>query len=99
MEALLPLLAISLTMTSVSPAQTCREVVRDASGRLVQTIEHQNSGGGAVHSTTRDCIRSGMSDTTSTSMVLAFSFGLATFFAATFFDTDFFDLAVINFLR
>ena len=37
-----------------SPAQTCREVVRDASGRIVQTIDRQKSAGGTVQATTRD---------------------------------------------
>jgi len=41
-------------LSLVSPAQTCREVVRDASGRIVQTIDRQKSSGGTVQATTRD---------------------------------------------
>ncbi len=38
---LLPAL-ISFALATMLPAQTCREVVRDSSGRIVQTIERQN---------------------------------------------------------
>ncbi|MEX1115063.1 MAG: hypothetical protein WEB53_07425 [Akkermansiaceae bacterium] len=41
-------------MATISPAQTCREVVRDASGRVVQTVEHQKSSGGVERAVTRD---------------------------------------------
>ncbi len=45
---------ISFALSLVSPAQTCRELVRDASGRIVQTIDRQTSAGGGVQATTRD---------------------------------------------
>ena len=50
---LLPVL-ISLTLASMLPAQTCREVVRDASGWIVLTTDRQKSAGDSVQSTTRD---------------------------------------------
>jgi hypothetical protein len=53
MKAILPLLATSLILSVVSPAQTCREVVRDSSGRVVQTKETRKSGSGTT-SVTRD---------------------------------------------
>jgi YD repeat-containing protein len=39
---------------TVSTAQTCREVVRDASGRVVQTVERHKQAGGTVQAVTRD---------------------------------------------
>ena len=35
-------------------AHTCREVVRDSSGRVVQTIERRTGTGGTVHTVIRD---------------------------------------------
>jgi hypothetical protein len=35
-------------------AQACREVVRDASGRIVQTIDRQKSAGGTERAVIRD---------------------------------------------
>ena len=50
-----PLLAaFFLILATISPAQTCREVVRDSSGRFVQTVERWTQSGGAVQTTTRD---------------------------------------------
>lgn len=46
--------ALSLSLACTLTAQTCREVVRDASGRIVQNIERQQSLGGTVQATTRD---------------------------------------------
>lgn len=43
-----------LVLIPTLPAQTCREVVRDSSGRIVQTIDHQKQSGGTVQTTTRD---------------------------------------------
>jgi len=66
MNPLLRALAISLTLTALSTAETCREVVRDSSGRVVQTIDHQkSSNGGALRSVIRDA--SGRTIGTSTS--------------------------------
>lgn len=50
------LTAIAIALVCISPvgAQTCREVVRDSSGRLVQTIERRTSGDGTVHAVVRD---------------------------------------------
>jgi len=45
---------IFTTLCATAPAQTCREVVRDSSGRIVQTIDRQSQSGGAVQSTIRD---------------------------------------------
>ena len=45
---------LSFALPSILAAQTCREVVRDASGRIVQTIDRQKSAGGTVQATTRD---------------------------------------------
>lgn len=50
----LPVLAFVLVCISPVGAQTCREVVRDSSGRLVQTIERRTSGDGTVHAVIRD---------------------------------------------
>jgi len=65
MNPLLRTLAISLTLTALSTAETCREVVRDASGRVAQTIDHQKSSGGTVRAVIRDA--SGRTIGTSTS--------------------------------
>jgi hypothetical protein len=51
MRVILPAL-FSFSLAVVSPAQTCRKVVRDASGRIVQTIDRQKSSGGTVQATT-----------------------------------------------
>ncbi len=45
---------LSLPLATILPAQTCREVVRDASGWVVQTIERQKQGGGGEQYVTRD---------------------------------------------
>ena len=50
---LLPVL-LSFALASVLSAQSCRELVRDASGRIVQTIERQKQGGGTERAVTRD---------------------------------------------
>ncbi|MEI6178235.1 MAG: hypothetical protein WCS43_15180 [Verrucomicrobiota bacterium] len=41
-------------MVVILYAQTCREVIGDGSGRMVQTIDRQKQAGGAVQATTRD---------------------------------------------
>ncbi|MGA0854925.1 MAG: hypothetical protein ACO3RK_08965, partial [Luteolibacter sp.] len=46
----------SLLLAGTSLAQTSREVVRDPSGRIVQTIDHRTEAGGTVRSTTRDAM-------------------------------------------
>jgi hypothetical protein len=53
MKAILLPALLLFVLSTVSPAQTCREVVRDASGRVVQTIERQKQAG----STERAVIR------------------------------------------
>ncbi len=45
---------IPFASIAVLAADTCREVVRDASGRIVQTIDRQKNAGGTVQATTRD---------------------------------------------
>jgi len=40
----------SLSLATTSPARTCREVVRDSSGRIFQTIERQKQAGGTADS-------------------------------------------------
>ncbi len=50
---LLPVL-LSLALASGLSAQNCREVVRDSSGRIVQTIERQKQAGGTERAVTRD---------------------------------------------
>jgi len=52
MKALLPILGLSLILSAASPAGPCRKTVRDASGRIVQTIDNHQTG-----STTRSVIR------------------------------------------
>jgi len=54
MKVLLPLLAAWLSFAAACPAQTGREVVRDASGRVVQTIERQKGGGNMERAVVRD---------------------------------------------
>jgi hypothetical protein len=49
---LLPVL-LPFALASVLSAQTCREVVRDSSGRIVQTIERQKQAGGTERALTR----------------------------------------------
>jgi hypothetical protein len=44
----------SLALVPVLDAQTCREVVRDSSGRVVETIERRTRPDGSVDSVTRD---------------------------------------------
>ena len=50
---LLPAL-FTLALANLSFAQTCREVVRDSSGRLVQTIERHKEAGGTERAVIRD---------------------------------------------
>lgn len=50
---LLPVL-LTFIMASRLCAQTCREVVRDSSGRIVQTIERQKQAGGTERAVIRD---------------------------------------------
>lgn len=47
-------IVIPFALASLLEAQTCREQVRDASGRIVQTIERKKTLGGTVQATTRD---------------------------------------------
>ena len=54
MKALLLPALFSFALAATLTAQTCREVVRDASGRIVQTIDRQRSAGGSVQATMRD---------------------------------------------
>ncbi|MEY3894550.1 MAG: hypothetical protein RLZZ214_69 [Verrucomicrobiota bacterium] len=54
MNALLLPALLSFALSLMSPAQNCREVTRDASGRIVQTIDRQKITGGTVQATTRD---------------------------------------------
>ena len=48
------LLTLLIFLPTVSPARTCRETIRDASGRLVRTIESRKSADGTVHTVIRD---------------------------------------------
>jgi hypothetical protein len=50
---LLPAL-FSLVFVNGSTAQSCREVVRDASGRVVQTVDRQKQTGGTERAVIRD---------------------------------------------
>ncbi len=52
-KILLPIL-LSCVLSPVSHAQICREVVRDPSGRVVQTIERQKQAGGTERAVIRD---------------------------------------------
>jgi hypothetical protein len=45
MKALLSSIVV-LVLPAVAAAQTCREVVRDSSGRIVQTVESRKEAGG-----------------------------------------------------
>ena len=47
-------IVLPLALATLLPAETCREVVRDSSGRIVQTIDRQKQSGGTVQSVTRD---------------------------------------------
>ncbi len=59
---------LSFALSALSPAQTCREIVRDASGRIVQTIDRQKGSGETVQATTRNALgRLTDSQTTNTS--------------------------------
>jgi hypothetical protein len=51
---LLAALLLSCALVASSPAQICREVVRDSSGRIVQTIDCQSLSGGAERAVIRD---------------------------------------------
>lgn len=44
---------LSIALAALSPAQTCREVARDASGRMTQTIDRQKQAGGAERAVIR----------------------------------------------
>jgi hypothetical protein len=54
MKAILLPVLVSFALATKLPAQTCREVVRDGSGRVVQTIERQKQAGGAERAVIRD---------------------------------------------
>jgi hypothetical protein len=54
MKAMLLPALLSFALATASPAQTCREVVRDSSGRVVQTIERQKQAGGTERAVIRD---------------------------------------------
>jgi len=54
MKALLLSALFSLSLASHSPAQACRELFRDSSGRIVQTVERQQQAGGTMRTVTRD---------------------------------------------
>jgi len=54
MKAMLLPALISIALASASQAQTCREVVRDSSGRVFQTIERQKQAGGTERAVIRD---------------------------------------------
>ena len=45
---------LSFALAAALSAKTCREVLRNASGRIVQTIDRQKSAGGTVQAITRD---------------------------------------------
>ena len=54
MNSLLLSILLPFALASMLSAQTCREVVRDSSGRIVQTIERQKQAGGTERAVTRD---------------------------------------------
>lgn len=54
MRELYLLVVIPLAFASLLAADTCTEVVRDDSGRIVQTIERVKGPSGTVQATTRD---------------------------------------------
>lgn len=54
MKAMLLPVLFTFALATMLPAKTCREVVRDASERIVQTIERQKQAGGTERATTRD---------------------------------------------
>jgi hypothetical protein len=54
MKAKILLASVSLMLTAASIAQTCREVVRDASGRTVQTTARQKQAGGSERAVIRN---------------------------------------------
>ncbi len=54
MKAKLPPIVIPFALATLLPAETCWEVVRDSSGRIVQTIDRQKQSGGTVQAVTRD---------------------------------------------
>ena len=45
---------IFMISNALASAETCRDVVRDASGRIVQTVESQKNSNGTTKSVTRD---------------------------------------------
>jgi hypothetical protein len=54
MKAMLLPALLSFALATASPAQTCREVVRDSSGRIVQTIERQKQADRSERAVIRD---------------------------------------------
>jgi hypothetical protein len=54
MKAILLPALFSVSLATISPAQTCREVVRDASGRFGRTATTHTSGGSTSHTQFRD---------------------------------------------
>lgn len=54
MKTILLPAVFALTLANASFAQTCREVVRDASGRVVQTIQRHAEIGGSERAVIRD---------------------------------------------
>jgi len=53
-KAIFPVLAAALVLNIAAHSETCREVVRDTSGRVTQNIDHQKSSGGTARSVIRD---------------------------------------------
>lgn len=54
MKAILLPALLSFVLSTASPARSCREVVRDSSGRVVQTIDRQKQAGGSERAVIRD---------------------------------------------
>ena len=48
------IILIFMISNALASAETCRDVVRDASGRIVQTVESQKNSNGTTKSVTRD---------------------------------------------
>jgi hypothetical protein len=53
MKAMYLPIVIPFALATLLPADTCREVVRDSSGRIIQTVDRQKQSGGTVQSVTR----------------------------------------------
>jgi len=77
MKAILLPTLLLFVLSTVSRAQTCREVVRDASGRVVQTIDRQKQSGSTERAVIRDA--SGRIIGTATTQVSAGGGGQTTF--------------------